>query len=276
MLELQRLDSIHDSLKLNLSRVKLIAAYNCVLFHNYPNGIPEQIQEGIAEEFGKSLSSSFDYLLKKKGTIELHGFSYIAAMFHFHGNPIEGKENFEQVILQQEWITYFAYIEAFFQDAARFLYSIDKGLLANDDKKISWNSVLIAADYDQIIESMIEDCLIKSGYQNLADLIEKWNRPPFKLRINIDKETLAALKFFIVGRNIIIHNDAKKTPEFIQLAEQVIGEKASENDPQDQVGSKLTVDKELVTALYGILLTIADEVYDAIKLKYSSPETQKV
>lgn len=121
--------------------------------------------------------------------------------------------------------------------------------------------------YQTILDKMIDETIEKSGYKNLADQIEKWNRDPYLLRISVDKDELLLLRWSISTRNIIIHNNAKINKDHYILTEQVAVLKNAKSE-LDPVGSKLILESVSLSGVYLHLYRIVEQVYSAVVGKY--------
>jgi len=263
------LDNIYKTTIANLAKVKLLASYNDYLYRNFPENIPDSVKSELQQKAGESFGDMIVTLFSKKEVKDLSGFGYLHAYANFEVDDSTDKRDFLQIILQQEWITYFAYVEAFFQDICRFIYSFDNHLLAHHKKQIQWEDIIQAGDYDSLLNLMIESTVEKSGYKNLADTIELWNRPPYLFNILIDKDDLLMLRWSIATRNLIIHNNSRMTKECYDLTTQVaILRKAKSS--VEPIGSKLDLDTTSLTGLYILLHNIVEGVYNAITAKYFS------
>ena len=269
----QHLEEIQNRALLNFSKIKLLSSFDSHFYKDFPSNISDDIMEAVGKEMGVGFAALFEHLFLDK-KIETDSGSRVGKSFAYLNYALasddKGKE-FEQLILQQEWITYFVYLEGFFQDINKFLFSIDKSLLAHEQKTISWSEVVNADSYDKLISSMIDNSLEKSGYKNNADLIETWNRPPYKLCIKIKKLQLAMLRWAITVRNVIIHNNGRANIDYIRTIEDVYKlSPGTERIGIKSIGEVLDLDDAMLSGIFALLIGVVEETSQAVSLKYFS------
>lgn len=217
----RRLDKIFLNMKANMSKVDLLSMYSHEIFNDFPKNLPKKSLDQFKKDIEilnivkKELTSFHFNLLTEENytklgiSKEFHRFLHNVSIVQSEGQDEIESINFEQVLYRQELISLYSYLEGYFQDLQRLLFENDKILLENKDKEIPLTQILDASNYEKLISSIIDDKLVKSGYEKISSIIAKWKREPFKIILKLKKAELEKLDKFTCIRNIIIHNNAK-------------------------------------------------------------------
>lgn len=261
-MEENQINEFFDLYSSELAKIRLIGLNNYHLNKDFPESIPVELREIWKEGF-KLVMDRFETSNEESkipNTIPSEKSAFIQPLSKLYkrGNDALEKQQLLQISFQQEFIMYLAYIEAYFQDYRRILYKIDPLLLSNKDKTCTWEEIIENKTIEGIQELLIEKSLEKSGYDKLDVLIEKLNNKPFLMKIRIQRKYIEYLAELIIIRNMIIHNNAKVTNEYLKI------------HPKSRLkfGDTYQLDFELMFIVYNFLTWITFESFAALKAKY--------
>ncbi|MDO1500090.1 hypothetical protein Q2T40_08090 [Winogradskyella maritima] len=237
---------VYDFLQ-KISKVYLAGEITQPIITDFDSNLPEAIRKNWAVNMKK--------LIMNHGVFE-DDVTDESRLFYsmILGNPKgeDQKEVFEQILLQQEFISYFAHLEAVLQDIQRYMYK-QKPELLPEEKEIKWKHILELKDFSKLLEHTIDEKLNKSGYLKISDLIVKLNSEPFLLKISLKKELLNDLEEFILIRNMIIHNGSKITKDLNEFASE-----------KYTFGDKFSLDRILLNQLFDLTMIVAVETYASV------------
>ncbi len=265
----ERLDKIFQNMRANMSKVDLLSMYSHEIFENFPKSLPNNSLDEfkhdipILSEVKSKLTSTQFNLLSEENYVEL-GMSKKFYRFLNNLSIVQIGEidiesiDFQQVLYSQELISLYSYLEGYFQDLQRILYEQDKTLLSNKDKQVLLNKILEVENYEQLIKIIIDDKLVKSGYEKISSIIEKWKKEPFKIILKLKKAELIRLDEFTLIRNIIIHNNSKVDDSLIDYLD---GEKY-------EVGQNYRLTPEIMKEFRDLIFKIVFSAYTEICFKY--------
>lgn len=271
----ERLDKIFQNMRANMSKVDLLSMYSHEIFEDFPKSLPNNSLNEfkndipILNEVKSKLSSTQFNLLSEENYVKL-GMSKKLYRFLNNLSIVQLGEidvesiNFQQVLYSQELISLYSYLEGYFQDLQRILYEQDKTLLSNKDKQVLLNKILEVEDYEQLIKIIIDDKLVKSGYEKISSIIEKWKKEPFKIILKLKKAELIKLDKFTSIRNIIIHNNSKVDDSLIDYLD----------IEKYEVGQNYKLNPEVMKEFRDLIFEIVFSAYTEICFKY--PEIVEV
>ena len=245
------------------AKVRLIGIYNFNLYSHFPLRIPKELQSRFTGGLESIISVQANNSSKESVTIpqDIADFIKASLILVKHDNE-KTKDNLDQILLRQELITFFAYLEAYFQDIQRFLYHYDNSLLSTKDRSFSWEEILNSQNFDVLISNMIDKKLEKSGYTKIHDLIQQWKKPPFEIIVRLKKDQLRYLEKYTLIRNAVIHNNSRISIDILKF----------HNVQKLRQGDLLEFSFEEIFKLYDFICWLLFETFSTIKIKYFSSE----
>lgn len=270
MLKEEELTALFNHYAAEIAKIRLIGLNNYHLYLDFPKNITAELKEIWKKGF-ETILSKFNADDKESTVItsipaNIGAFIQPFLVFHRRGGLELESLHFLQLALQQEFIMYLAYLEAFFQDYRKHLYKIDPKLLSNKDRTITWEEITEKKSLEEIHELLVEKCLEKSGYDKINEVIEKLNNKPIQLKIKLEKEQINYLNEMVLIRNMIVHNNSKVSNDYKKLRK----------DSPFKVGDEYLLNFEQLYVTYNFLQWVIFESFVAFKIKYFGGEYSNI
>ncbi len=265
----EQLDLTFQYMKANLAKVDLLSMYGQEVFSDFPKNTPPSLMEKIskdnlildraskmigADNFNVLTEKHYDMLGASKESYRL--ISNISCLQTVNEDFFT--VDYIQVLYKQEFISLYSYLEGYFQDVQRILFLNDKSLLVNQNKEIPLNSILEKESYEELIQSIIEEKLEKSGYDKISDIIMRWKKDPYKIILRLKKNELDALDKFTCVRNVIVHNNSKVNNSLLRYLD----------DEKYCIGDVYILDTDVMAEYRDLIFNIVFFVYTEICDKY--------
>ncbi|MCB9222570.1 MAG: hypothetical protein R2780_13110 [Crocinitomicaceae bacterium] len=166
---------------LAISKIHIIGILSDGIFHEFPKELPDKVRKKWLDE-----ADVVDKHIKdgKTDVLPFSQYGHFGSLSRIFEH--EKKADFEQEILRQNLTNYVSYLEAFFQDINRIVYTVKPELLSGE-KQIKWKDILDNRDFDSILQNTIDKELESSGYDKIFEQIERFNNVPFQFKIRIKK-----------------------------------------------------------------------------------------
>lgn len=233
----------------SISRVQLTGEINDTIIEDFSSNIPEKVRANF-QQYTRNL-------IFKDGQKDLINESrFMLALVMGMPSNADSEEEFRQVILQQELISYFAHLEAVFQNFQRIIY-LSKPEFLPEKKEILWKDIFELKSYDKILDFVINEKLYKSGYLKISDLIIKLNSLPFQLKISVKKQLLKDLEEFTLIRNMIIHNGTKVSKDYEAFT-----------SGRYKLNDKFILNRDIVNQFFDLIRIVVVETYASILTEF--------
>lgn len=258
----EKYSKIHMKYVIAINQARMISLASTEALADFPNNLPENIQQPFKENMTKALkmigdrlreggpptlkiswkmvhlpsngekqeTSNYDLTMIKANNFFIASFILGISKSNLLGNkiPIDSvmKINFDDALYFQELVMIFAYLDAFIDDTLRIIYECCPERL-KCEKTITWETAIGLKSYKKLIHHLISK-YVRKEFRNLP-LVERiaFLKERMGLEMDIPESVLRDFKIAEHVRHIIVHNAGRIDNEFLaktQLEDFKIGD----------------------------------------------------
>lgn len=129
------------------------------------------------------------------------------------GDPDSLELEFDRALASQSFVMILAHLDAFLADSVRAICSQEMRPLRSE-KKISWDEVLDAGNWDSLVRRLIEKRVYDFGWNTLSDRLQTM-RDEFGLALEEASSVASSLEEASNVRHVIVHNGGRTSQEFL-------------------------------------------------------------
>lgn len=253
---------------------RILTNTSLILLRDFPVNLPEEFKQDyqyFLEAFGEILESMVEeirigdqyiekYRMKGKTIIPENELMFYLAQHVFTKAKYADFKyeidellyvDFENILMNNELIIAFAYLDSFLSDSLRIIYQIKPEQLKTKNKSIDYEKLFSTETLDELKEKIIEEEVFQFGWKSLQQRFDVFE--DIGIKINLTKKSADLIFELEQVRHIIIHNNNKVNNVFIQ--------KTNRKD--------LTVGEKYQVTQYQLkeIINVMDFIFDSVLIK---------
>ncbi len=262
--------SYHDFI-IAVRQIAAIYAVSKAALHDFPENLPQELIDPYNEVLSKiaeTARTSGERATQIQWQVEDASdpvISLVFMVFAHVGAGRAGKIDFDRVISSQQLVMTFAHLDAFLGDTVRT--SCRARPKAMKSKKTpTWDRALNADNWEQFVESMIDEYVYEFGWQNAAKRIELL-KERFGIGLNVSPDEILFLDKAENLRHEFVHNGGKATQQYLDKA----------NDSSLKLGELIPLDGNFLFDLSRLAINVVSELFASVLKQFFSttPEDQQ-
>lgn len=166
------------------------------------------------------------------------------------------KPDFHPVIYAQELVMHLAHLDGFLADSVRAMCAARPELLCRE-KKVSWEEVVKAGNYETLIRLLVEEYVYEFGWRSVHQKIS-YLESVHGLIIPTEAGLLATIDQAEAIRHLVVHNASRVSHEYIKRSEK----------GDAQLGTLVSIQADFAEKVAASVQTLAAAVFEAVAAKY--------
>lgn len=267
-------------------KMKVFNHYSQLAFDSFPKNLPQNIREewthdlrAVGNAIGLVLDSeSSNTKAKIKGELFMDKFIVMANTIKLgEGEALDNCFNFEELISSHSLVMVYARLDAFYHatllGVCRKVPHILNHQIDNFEKKnqgsnirsLTFQQILELGDYDNILETMIDDFLYKLGMKSLESRV-LFLKEKLGLNLNISDMDLQFLYEGEKYRHSIIHRGGIVDDRLLKTVKK----------EGLKIGDTVPVDNEFLKSSYKNAEKLIIEIFKAVSKKFYKMSDEKL
>jgi len=272
---------------ISFRKSRILTNASLILLKDFPKNLPEEYQgdyESFVDNFKKILDSMVEDLRKDEEYMERFGTKgkkiipeqelmfYLAQHVFTKAKKKDFRYeidellyiDFENILMNNELIIAFAYLDSFLSDSLRVIYQVKPEQLKTKHKAIDYERLFSTTSLEELKNKIIEEEVFHFGWKSLVQRFDILK--DIGIKISLTKKSKEELFELEQVRHIIIHNYSKVNSEFIK--------KTKRSDLL--VGEKYQVTQKQLKELIDAMEIIFDQVLIKIATKFFGKKGEEI
>lgn len=284
-----------------INDVRILSKLSYQIFDKYPKNIPKEIYKPIEDDlsfFAKNLklynakqTLSYKEIKEKNTPVEYQPKTNLSGIFLESSvakgigdlftkeipvtiavkSPIKLYSYFKKIILEEEFLSYFALFEAYLNSIISIILKkypkkLNPTEIKNESKMIRWDEILQFDNYSDLVDLLVEKYIYSFGYKSIKDRLAILRKKEFGLDTQIGKDVEKSLDEIQEIRNCIIHNGGRLTRKSINILRK----------NNLKVGGLIVIKSNLNNDVFNIFKAIAFSLFKQTVTKYFNDDFEEI
>lgn len=236
---------------LSVNQIDVVSIVSRLVLADFPSQLPQE-QRGVYEEAIRQLESI------RPGQIADLSFEdrRLASLVMIHvinrEDAVSTPVDFYQVVVRQQVIMIFAYLDAFIADSVRVICRCRPSILRSQ-KLFTVDRILSAGDWDQLMTELVDDYVREFNAPNVAKRLQ-YMRKQLGVKIHVAPKDIEFLDEAEHIRHAFVHNGGRADTGFMRKLKGV----------KLAVGELVVPDREYVSHLHELAVNLGGDIYGSV------------